>query len=66
MRKEFNHVDDFYEAVDEPSQREVIDGGRVYVTPAGSVYPSITSILGRQPKPGIEEWRKKVGAEEAK
>jgi len=65
MRKEFKHVDDFYEAVDEPSQREVIDGGRVYVTPAGSVYPSITSILGRQPKPGIEEWRQKVGAEEA-
>lgn len=65
MRKEFTHVDDFYEAVDEPSQREVIDGGRVYVTPAGNVYPSITSILGRQPKPGIEEWRKKVGSKEA-
>jgi genome maintenance exonuclease 1 len=65
MRKEFTHVDDFYEAVDEPSQREVIDGGRVYVTPAGNVYPSITSILGRQPKPGIEEWRKRVGSKEA-
>ena len=65
MRKEFTHVDDFYEAVDEPSQREVIDGGRVYVTPAGNVYPSITSILGRKPKPGIEEWRKKVGSKEA-
>ena len=65
MRKEFTHVDDFYEAVDEPSQREVIDSGRVYVTPAGNVYPSITSILGRQPKPGIEEWRKKVGSKEA-
>jgi genome maintenance exonuclease 1 len=65
MRKDFTHVNDFYEAVDEPSQREVIDGGRVYVTPAGNVYPSITSILGRKPKPGIEAWRKKVGAAEA-
>ena len=65
MKKQFTHVDDFYDAVAEPSQREVIDGGRVYVTSAGNVYPSITSILGRQPKPGIEEWRKKVGAKEA-
>ena len=63
--REFKHIDDFYDAVDEPSRREVIDGRRVYVTPAGNVYPSITSILGSQPKPGIEEWRKKVGEEEA-
>ena len=65
MRKQFTHVDDFYDAVDEPSQREVIDGRRVYITPAGNAYPSITSILGMQPKSGIEEWRKKVGEEEA-
>lgn len=65
MKKKFTHVDDFYDAVEEPSQREVIDGRRVYVTPAGNVYPSITSILGSQDKPGIEEWRKKVGEEEA-
>ena len=63
--RNFTHVDDFYEAVEEPSQREVVDGRRVYVTPAGNVYPSITSILGSIPKPGIEEWRKKVGEEEA-
>ncbi len=65
MKKQFTHVNDFYEAVEEPSQREVIDGRRVYITPAGNTYPSITSILGRQPKSGIEEWRKKVGEEEA-
>ena len=65
MAKEFKHINDFYEEVGEPSQREVIDGLRVYVTPAGNVYPSITSILGSQPKPGIESWRKKVGEEEA-
>ena len=65
MKKKFTHLTDFYDEVGEPSQREVIDGRRVYITPAGNAYPSITSILGSQPKPGIEEWRKKVGAEEA-
>ena len=44
---------------------QIVDGKRVYVTPTGGVYPSITSILGRQPKPGLDEWRKKVGDEEA-
>jgi len=63
--REFTHVNDFYEAVEEPSKREVIDGRRVYITPAGNAYPSITSILGSQPKSGIEEWRKRVGEKEA-
>ena len=65
MKKQFIHVDDFYEEIGEPSRREVIDGRRVYITPAGNAYPSITSILGSQPKSGIEAWRKKVGEEEA-
>ena len=59
----FQHLDDLDEY--EPSQRETRDGSRVYVTPQGKVYPSITSILGTQPKPGIEAWRKKIGEEEA-
>lgn len=63
--REFTHVNDFYDAVEEPSKREVIDGRRVYITPAGNAYPSITSILGSQPKSGIEEWRKRVGEKEA-
>jgi len=63
--KEFKHLNDFYDAVEEPSKREVIDGRRVYVTPEGNVYPSITSILGWQPKPGIDKWRKEVGSVEA-
>ena len=46
-------------------ERKTLDGKRVYVTPLGDVYPSITSILGSQPKPGIDEWKKKVGEEEA-
>ena len=50
----------------EMSVRKEINGKRVYVTPGGNVYPSITSILGSQPKPGIEEWKEKVGYQEAK
>mgnify|MGYP000683348498 FL=1 len=61
--KKFIHTTDF-ENFKIPV-RQIIDGNRVYVTPTGGVYPSITSILGRQPKPGLDEWRKKVGDEEA-
>ena len=60
---EFYHLDDLDDY--EPAQRETRNGSRVYVTPQGHVYPTITSILGCQPKPGIEAWRKKVGEEEA-
>ena len=49
----------------EMGTREVIDGKRVYVTPNGNVYPYITSILALQPKPGLNEWKEKVGEEEA-
>jgi genome maintenance exonuclease 1 len=61
----FYHLDDLIENGYEPSKRETRDGKRVYVTPEGNVYPSITSILGGQPKPGIDVWRKKVGEKEA-
>ena len=49
----------------EMGTREVIDGKRVYVTPNGNVYPSITSILALQPKPSLNEWKEKVGHAEA-
>ena len=61
--KKFIHTTDF-ENFKIPV-RQIVDGKRVYVTPTGGVYPSITSILGRQPKPGLDEWRKNVGNEEA-
>ena len=63
MKKEFVHLTDCDDI--EMGVREVIDGRRVYVTPEGNVYPSITSILGQQPKPGIEEWKEKIGHQEA-
>lgn len=41
------------------------DGRRVYVTPEGNKYPSVTSITGMHKKDSIEKWRKRVGEEEA-
>ena len=63
MKKEFVHLTDCDDI--EMGVREVVDGQRVYVTPEGNVYPSITSILGRKPKPGIEEWKERIGYQEA-
>lgn len=40
-------------------------GGRVYQTPSGKAYPSVTSVLGLLGKAEIQEWRKRVGEEEA-
>ena len=40
-------------------------GGRVYQTPSGKAYPSVTSVLGLLGKAEIHEWRKRVGEEEA-
>ena len=63
MKKKFIHVDDIDDL--KVPQRQSVDGQRVYVTPDGHHYPSITSILGRQPKPSLVEWRERVGNEEA-
>ena len=46
-----------------------LPSGRVYEVIGGiddgAVYPSITRILGWKPKPVLEEWKKRVGKEEA-
>jgi len=39
--------------------------GRRYVLPDGSKFPSITTVLSVLSKDGIEQWRKRVGDEEA-
>jgi hypothetical protein len=46
-------------------QHESRNGKRFYATPAGELYPSITSILGEFSKKSILEWRKRVGETEA-
>ena len=44
---------------------ENIDKKRYYITPDGSKYPSITTVLSGRNKKGLFEWRKKVGEEVA-
>lgn len=44
---------------------ETTDSGRIYITPEGKRYKSITTVLGSEPKPGIEKWVERVGQEEA-
>jgi len=39
--------------------------GRTYVTPDGSRYPSITTVLSILSEEAIAKWRKRVGEEEA-
>ena len=40
-------------------------GGRVYTTPEGNIYPSMTRVLGSMSTGFLEEWRAKVGEEQA-
>lgn len=42
-----------------------VPGTRIYVTPAGKHYPSITTVLGSVIKEGIETWKAAVGEQEA-
>ncbi len=52
--------------VDYPEMTEDYDElGRHYSTPTGKRYPSVTTILGREPKPQLEEWRQRMGEEKA-
>ena len=41
------------------------DGTRVYKTPSGLAYPSVTTVTGLHTAKGIAEWRRRVGNEEA-
>lgn len=41
------------------------DGTRVYKTPSGRAYPSVTTITGLHTREGIAKWRARVGEEEA-
>ena len=41
------------------------NGSRVYKTPSGKAYPSVTTVTGLHTAQGIAAWRKRVGEEEA-
>jgi hypothetical protein len=44
-----------------PISATTSDGVRLYETPEGNKYPSITTILSVRNKSGLTEWRKRVG-----
>jgi len=46
-------------------ERTTKDGVRVYKTPSGKSYPSVTTVTGLLKRKAIQEWRERVGAEEA-
>ena len=58
----FNHVQ-----LEFPKLKRVTadNGSRVYETPSGKAYPSVTTVTGLLKKQAIMEWRKRVGEDEA-
>ena len=46
---------------------KMVDGKRLYSTPDGNFYPSITTVIGNNAKKqaGLAKWRKRVGKEKA-
>jgi len=57
----FTHIDTpVAEAV-----RTVVDGVRYYKTPEGILYPSVTTVLGAGKENDLDEWKERVGEEQA-
>jgi len=61
--KIFNHVK--LPQLDFDLKAETTESGRLYATPTGEKYKSITTVLSNHSKQAIMEWRDRVGAEEA-
>jgi hypothetical protein len=59
----FNHVK--LSELDYELESETTTEGRVYKTPGGKLYPSITTVLSAYNKKAIYEWRQRVGEEVA-
>jgi ATP-dependent exoDNAse (exonuclease V) beta subunit len=59
----FNHVK--LPSLDFDLKAETTENGRLYATPTGEKYKSITTVLGNHNKEAIMEWRKNVGEERA-
>ena len=60
----FNHVGDLTPV---EMTAEMVDGKRVYLTPSGKQYPSITTVISNNSKKqaGLAKWRARVGKEKA-
>ena len=62
--KLFNHIGDLTPV---EMTAEMVDGKRVYLTPSGKQYPSITTVISNNAKKqaGLAKWRARVGKEKA-
>ena len=60
--KKFQHLD-LFQVPDLKTQE--IYGKRHYITPEGEKYPSITTVLGAEDKPWLENWRTVLGPAKA-
>lgn len=63
QRKTFNHIE--IPEVNNILEQVNTDSGRYYKTPEGLLYPSVTTVTGIMNQKAIQEWRRKVGEEEA-
>jgi ATP-dependent exoDNAse (exonuclease V) beta subunit len=57
----FNHIHHEYPTL----ARTTTDGVRLYETPSGRAYPSVTTVTSLLKRKFIQEWRERVGEEEA-
>jgi len=57
----FNHIHHEFP----PIKRFNDNGTRLYRTPSGKAYPSVTSITGQLAKKAIQAWRERIGKEKA-
>jgi hypothetical protein len=61
MNKTFTHIPREFPKL----LQENVNGERMYLTPDGNKYPSVTTVLSDYNKEGILQWRKNVGEEKA-
>lgn len=64
QRKHFTHLPQRIHESEELDQVNT-DTGRYYKTPAGVLYPSVTTVTGLFGAKAIQQWRARVGDEEA-
>ena len=57
----FNHIHHEFPTI----KRFNDNGTRLYRTPSGKAYPSVTSITGQLAKKAIQAWRERIGKEKA-
>lgn len=57
----FNHISHNFPKL----LTEEVDGKRLYLAPNGEHYPSVTTVLSDYNKKEIQEWRARVGEEQA-